>query len=188
MSPSPHSAPEALAEAQERFIDTWGKMGAVWGISRTMAEVHALLYICAEPLNTDDVMQRLQISRGNASMSIRALVDWGVVARTHKRGDRKEYFVAESDVWTMFRIIVRERMKREVEPVLAALYDIREMTAPGRVGKTAADDVKNVSDHNERLDEMVQAIETIDKLSERFASPSGKGLRFAATALAKLSG
>lgn len=76
-----------------------GTDGQRWGISRTMAEVHALLYITGEPLCTDDVMDRLQISRGNASMSLRALQDWGIVTRTHKRGDRKEYFLTESDVW-----------------------------------------------------------------------------------------
>src|SRR5690242_11423138 len=97
-----------LVRAQDEFVAAWGKMGAAWGISRTMAEVHALLYITGRPMNTDEVMERLQISRGNASMSVRALVDWGVVERTHKRGDRKEYFLAEQDVWTMFRAILRE--------------------------------------------------------------------------------
>ena len=77
-----------LAESQDRLIAAWGQMGSTWGISRTMAEVHALLYITGQALCTDDVMARLSISRGNASMSLRALVDWGVVQREHRRGDR----------------------------------------------------------------------------------------------------
>ncbi len=175
---------KTLAEAQDRFIATWGQMGSVWGISRTMAEVHALLYIGSAALNTDDVMERLQISRGNASMSLRALVEWGLVSREHKRGDRKEYFRAEADVWTMFRTIVRERMKREVEPVLASLYEIRDMTATSHVEGEA--DKKAVAIHNDRLDEMLKAFETIDSLSRRFASPQGVGLELAARALSKV--
>lgn len=122
--------PAVLRAAQDRFIAAWGQMATTWGISRTMAEVHALLYITGEPHNTDDVMERLQISRGNASMSLRALLEWGIIGRTHRRGDRKEYFIAEQDVWAMFRIIVRERMKREVDPLLASLYEIRDLTGP----------------------------------------------------------
>jgi DNA-binding transcriptional regulator GbsR (MarR family) len=120
----------SLIASQDRFIATWGQMGSTWGISRTMAEVHALLYIAAEPLCTDDVMERLEISRGNASMSLRALVDWGIVARAHKRGDRKEYFQAEQDPWTILRAVVAERMKREMHPVLAGLTELRDTSAP----------------------------------------------------------
>src|ERR1051326_7423062 len=106
-----------LRQAQDRFIAVWGQMAGAWGISRTMAEVHALLYITGEPLCTDDIMERLEISRGNASMSLRALLDWGIVERAHKRGDRKEYFEAEQDVWALFRAIVRERITREVDQI-----------------------------------------------------------------------
>lgn len=186
MTQGESAARARLVEAQDRFIAAWGQMGAAWGISRTMAEVHALLYIVAAPLNTDDVMERLQISRGNASMSLRALVEWGLISRAHKRGDRKEYFQAEADVWTMIRTIVRERMKREVEPVLASLYEIRDMTAPGRIGAVDADDARAVKEHNDRIDAMSQTIETLDRLSQRFVSPSGVGLKLAASALSKI--
>ncbi|MBL0928283.1 MAG: hypothetical protein IBJ11_11640, partial [Phycisphaerales bacterium] len=125
-------AAKVITEAQDRFIATWGQMGSAWGISRTMAEVHALLYITGQDLCTDDVMDRLQISRGNASMSLRGLQDWGLIDRVHKRGDRKEYFRAESDVWTMFKTIARERKKRELDPVVASLYEIRDLTGPAR--------------------------------------------------------
>lgn len=182
--------PATLTAAQDQFVAAWGKMGAAWGISRTMAEVHALLYITGQPLNTDDVMERLQISRGNASMSIRALLDWGIVQRSHKRGDRKEYFVAEQDVWTMFRAIVRERMKREIDPTLAALYEIRDLTGVetmrGQPAQTA-DERRAVLEHNQRLDAMLEFFKILDKISQRFVSPSGRGLQLAATVLNKVS-
>jgi DNA-binding transcriptional regulator GbsR (MarR family) len=184
------SAGATLTEAQDRFIAAWGQMGAAWGISRTMAEVHALLYISGQPLNTDEVMERLQISRGNASMSVRALLDWGVVQRTHKRGDRKEYFISEQDVWTMFRAIVRERLKREIDPTLAALYEIRDLTGvESSRGRSAAtpEEKAAVLEHNKRLDAMLQFFQTLDKLSQRFVSPAGRGLQLAATMLNKVS-
>ncbi|MGQ0627727.1 MAG: GbsR/MarR family transcriptional regulator, partial [Phycisphaerales bacterium] len=101
--------PGPLLDGQDRFIAAWGQMGSTWGISRTMAEAHALLYITGQPLCTDEVMERLKISRGNASMSLRALLDWGIIRRASKRGDRKEYFEAEQDVWTLLKAVVRER-------------------------------------------------------------------------------
>lgn len=169
-----------LVGSEDRFISVWGQMGSAWGISRTMAEVHALLYITGEPLCTDDVMERLQISRGNASMSLRGLVDWGVVYRSHKRGDRKEYFQAEQDVWAMFRAIVRERMKREIDPVLIALHEIQDHSG----GKGAAKGSPERA-HAERLDSLLEFLAVADGVSRRFVSPSGKGLQIAASLLAK---
>ncbi len=202
--------PAVLRAAQDRFIAAWGQMATTWGISRTMAEVHALLYITGEPHNTDDVMERLQISRGNASMSLRSLLEWGIIGRTHKRGDRKEYFIAEQDVWAMFRTIVRERMKREVDPLLASLYEIRDLTGAkagpaDRAGRasTTADDVyiassrvpsprgrggvEDYADHNARLDAMLGFLTTLERLSQRFIAPSGHGLRLAASLLSNAS-
>ncbi|GAB4554186.1 MAG: hypothetical protein Tsb0013_16720 [Phycisphaerales bacterium] len=161
--------PDEVLEAQDRFISTWGKMGSAWGISRTMAEVHALLYITATPMCTDDVMERLQISRGNASMSLRALEDWRLVTRAHRRGDRKDYFVAETDVATMFRTIAAERKKRELDPVLASLYEIRDLT--GVNGDTAHDDTTR--GHNQRMDELTKFVEALGNLSELVLVPEG---------------
>lgn len=171
--------PQAIREAQDRFIDAWGRMGSAWGISRTMAEAHALLYIAGEPLNTDEVMERLEISRGNASMSLRALQEWGLINRVHKRGDRKEYFEAENDVWLMFQTIARERKKRELDPIVASLFEIRDLT-----GKSPKRD-KLVKRHNERLDAMLDFVTTLDTLSSQLVSPEGKGLRLALTLLSK---
>lgn len=176
--------PEALREAQDRFIAVWGQMGSAWGISRTMAEVHALLFISGQPLCTDEVMERLQISRGNASMSLRALQDWGIVVRAHKRGDRKEYYTAEQDVWALFRAIVRERIKREVDPLLASLYEIRDLTAGIVPDAGPATEMKSLTNaHNKRLDEMLDFFRTVESLSQRFVSPAGRGLQIAASLL-----
>jgi DNA-binding transcriptional regulator GbsR (MarR family) len=145
-------------------------MGSAWGISRTIAEIHALLFIVAEPLCTDDVMDRLEISRGNASMSLRALLDWGIIAKVHKRGDRKEYFQAEQDVPTMFQTIVRERKKRELDPVIASLYEIRDITSK-------ASSPAEIAAHNARLDSMLEFISMLDKLGQAMDSPDADGLQ-----------
>jgi len=181
-------ASDGLREAQDRFIAAWGKMGSAWGISRTMAEVHALLYITNEPLCTDDAMERLSISRGNASMSLRALQDWGIIRRVHKRGDRKEYFEAETDVWTMFRTIARERKKREIDPLIHTLYEIRDLTgapASKRTGSVPGGARSPEMDvHNARLDAMLQFIERLDTLSRTILEPEGAGLKQAMSLLA----
>jgi DNA-binding transcriptional regulator GbsR (MarR family) len=184
----------ALTDAQDRFVAAWGQMGSSWGISRTMAEVHALLFITGEPLNTDDIMDRLQISRGNASMSLRALLDWGIVTRSHKRGDRKEYFTGEQDVWAMIRAIVRERLKREADPLLASLYEIRDMTSLERMrggagmarGPASADEKQAIVEHNRRLESLLEFFRTLEKLGQRFAGPAGRGLQAAASVLNKV--
>lgn len=172
-----------MREAQDEFIAVWGKMAGAWGISRTMAEVHALLYISGEPMCTDDIMERLEISRGNASMSLRALVDWGIVVRSHKRGDRKEYFEAEQDAWAMFRAIVRERIKREVDPLLASLYEIRDVAGGAKArGESPAE----VRAHQARLDALLEFFQTLERFSSQFVSPAGRGLQIAATLLSKM--
>lgn len=122
---------DGLEGARNLIVRRWGELGGYWGINRTMAEIHALLFVTGEPLCTDDVMDQLKISRGNASMNLRALVDWGLIRRAHKFGDRKEYFEADTDVWSMFETIMRERRRREVEPILATIDRcIRMVSAP----------------------------------------------------------
>ncbi len=179
-----------LREAQDRFISVWGQMGSSWGISRTMAEVHALLYVTGEALCTDDVMERLEISRGNASMTLRALVEWGVISREHRRGDRKEYFSAEQDVWTMFRAILRERLKREVDPLLISLHEIRAMTEGGGGSEKGAKSEHDgqLDAHHQRVDELLTFLTMIERVSQRFVSPTGSGLQAAASMLAATAG
>jgi len=114
-----------LKEGKDKFIQAWGTLGSNWGISRTMAQVHALLLVSAAPLSADDIMEELQISRGNANLNIRALIDWGLVWKEHKAGERREFFTAEKDIYKVFRQVVKERRKRELEPVFKVLDEVR---------------------------------------------------------------
>jgi DNA-binding transcriptional regulator GbsR (MarR family) len=116
-----------LSEAKEKYIQTWGTFATNWGINRTMAQVHALLIASEKPLSTDEVMQQLEISRGNANMNLRALMDWGIVKKEFVKGDRKEYFIAEKDVWFLFKQITKERRKREIEPVISFLEELKDI-------------------------------------------------------------
>src|SRR5436309_14800872 len=136
--PPPTAAQQQLRTVQDLFIRRWGEMGQTWGINRTMAEIHALLYIVGQPCCTDDVMERLNISRGNASMSLRALCDWGIIRRQHRRGERREYFESLTDVWEMFSIIAAERKRREMDPVLETIRQCRQMLPESALGKSAA--------------------------------------------------
>lgn len=116
-----------LEEAKQQFIQAWGTLGSNWGINRTMAQVHALLMISPEALCADDIMERLQISRGNANMNIRALIDWGLVFKQLKPGQRREYFVSERDIWKVVKQIIIHRKKKELEPVLKVLEEVSEV-------------------------------------------------------------
>lgn len=145
-----------LAEAQQQFIEIWGTLSSQWGISRTMAQIHALLMIRHEPMSAEDVMQELQISRGNANQNLRALMDWGLVYKHLRPGQRKEFFVAEKDIWQIARQITRERRRRELEPVQEMLEDIKNVE-----GKDAETRAFRTFAH-----ELSDFIATLDKVSE----------------------
>ena len=113
-----------LSEAKGQFIQAWGTLGSKWGINRTMAQLHALLLVSPDPLSADEMMAELNMSRGNVNMNIRELIDWGLVEKVHKTGDRKEYFIAEKDIWEVTKRVARERKKRELEPVLKVLEQV----------------------------------------------------------------
>ena len=116
-----------LADAKEQYIQTWGTFATNWGINRTMAQVHALLLASGKALSTDEVMEELQISRGNANTNLRALMDWGIVKKELVRGERKEYFSADKDIWFLFKQITKERRKREIEPIIEFLDGLKEI-------------------------------------------------------------
>lgn len=116
-----------LTEAKQQFISSWGAFGTHWGINRTMAQIHALLLISPDPLTQDDIMEELDISRGNTNMNIRELINWRLVERVLLPGERKEYFSAEKDMWKVIKQIVKERKKRELEPMLQLLDKLEEV-------------------------------------------------------------
>jgi DNA-binding transcriptional regulator GbsR (MarR family) len=173
---TPRTATEQqLFTAQDLFIRRWGEMGQTWGINRTQAEIHALCYITAQPVCTDDVMERLNISRGNASMSLRALCDWGIIRRLHKRGERREYFESLSDVWEMFSIIAAERKRREMDPVLETIRQCQQMLDEASLGKAAARQ-EAVQLTRQRLAGMEEFMEVTNKIFQQFIGGAKSGL------------
>ncbi|HYC39419.1 MAG TPA: MarR family transcriptional regulator [Chitinophagaceae bacterium] len=154
-----------LTEARQQFISSWGAFGTHWGINRTMAQIHALLLTSAEPLTQDDIMEELNISRGNTNMNIRELINWGLVDRVLIPGERKEYFAAEKDMWKVVTQIIKERKKRELEPMLKLLDQLEEVEGDKRDRhvKTFVEvigDIKKLGRQADRaLDMMVRADE-----------------------------
>src|ERR1700745_3008799 len=116
-----------LSEAKAQFISSWGAFGTHWGINRTMAQIHALLLISPDPLTQDDIMEELNISRGNVNMNTRELINWGLIDRVILSGERKEYFSAEKDIWKVATQIIKERKKRELDPMLKLLSQLENI-------------------------------------------------------------
>lgn len=121
-----------LEEAKSKFIESWGKLGSDWGINRTMAQVHALLLVSATPLCANNIMEELKISRGNVNQNVRMLMDWGLVHKELRCGDRKDYFYAEKDIWKVLRQVIKHRKKKELEPMMAALEDISKVNGDSK--------------------------------------------------------
>ena len=114
-------------QASEQFVLLWGEMASAWGINKTMAQIHALLYAESEPLDTDSIMEQLHISRGNANMNLRNLVQWQLVNKVHFTGKRKDYYTAEKDVWNIVAVLIDERQQREIAPIQQNLVECVEL-------------------------------------------------------------
>jgi DNA-binding transcriptional regulator GbsR (MarR family) len=142
-------------ESLQRFVEAWGAMGSLWGINRSVARVHALLMASEAPLSLEEIAERLRISKGNASMSLRELRTFGVVRPVEVPGDRRDFYVTEPDVWTMFFRILRERKRREFDPALEAIH--RLVDAPGAGGAV-----------RDRLEQMADLLRTMDGVAGRF--------------------
>ena len=123
-----------LSPAHERFILHWGEMGTRWGINRTVAQIHALLYTSEKPLPAEEIMQTLGVARSNVSTSLRELIGWGLISVVHERGDRRDHYTTHDDVWEMFRVILAERKKREIDPTIAVLRECDEQFDRRRPG------------------------------------------------------
>src|SRR5438105_9516884 len=113
----------SLSSIEQRFILHWGEMGTRWGINRTVAQVHALLYISPRALHAEEIASTLAVARSNVSTSLRELQGWGIVRLVHVLGDRRDHFESMKDVWEMFRIVLDERKRREIDPTLHMLRD-----------------------------------------------------------------
>lgn len=146
-----------LEEAKQQFIQSWGVFGTQWGINRTMAQIHALLLVAPEPMSADDIMRELKISRGNTNMNVRDLIDWGIVEKILKPGERREYFWAEKDIWKVAMRITQERKRRELDPMIKALEQLKDVDG-------------------DKKDEEVRAFtDTIGQI-QKFAKQAEKGL------------
>ena len=155
------SSPNNFSEGREKFIQAWGALGSNWGVSRTMAQIHALLLLSPEAISADEVMAQLQISRGNANMNLRALIDWGLVYKELKQGERREYFVAEKDMGQVVKQIIIQRKKRELEPMVRLLDELAEVEGESEEAQTmrkVVNDLKLFSNKADRaLDALVKA-------------------------------
>ena len=173
--------------ARNLFVRRWGEMAASWGISRTMAEIHALLYLATEPLCTDDVMEQLAVSRGSASINLRELVKWGLINRVHHRGDRKEYFGAEHDVWQMFETIVRERRRREVQPIVETIQRCVQMIDEDTKG-LRGQSKKVATSYKQRYTDILDFCALMNIVFDVTSKAGRSGLKPLAKTLAKLAG
>ncbi len=153
-----------LADAKKDFIQLWARLGSEWGINRTMAQVHALLLISERSLSTEEVMDGLSISRGNANMNIRELMAWNLLYKDLVPGDRKEYFRAEKDIWEVAKRIARERKKREIEPLIRELAQLENVEG----GEASKSFVKTVKDIQSLASKMNTSIETMIKADENW--------------------
>ncbi len=149
------SATARVRQIQDQFIMEWGRMSSSWGINRTMAQIHALLFIAGQPLSVDEIIDRLQISRGNASMNLRDLIDWGIVKRQRRQGDRKDLYASDTDPWMMFARVVRERKRRELDPTQKVIEECLAQFPDG-----AADEEAQVL--HSRLAELKSVFEMVD--------------------------
>jgi DNA-binding transcriptional regulator GbsR (MarR family) len=173
---------QRLHAVEEEFVRLWRTMSSLWGISPTMAEIHGLLYITGAALSMDGIMERLKISRGNVSMNLSKLVEWGLVKRVHKRGNRRDYYETPGDVWEMFTLVAAQRKRREIDPMLSTLRRCKDELSPEVLGAGAEDPATR--ERFRRINELHSFLALIDDLATRFFE-SQRGLREAMQLLAQ---
>ncbi len=151
-------------EAKHRFIQAWGTLGSNWGINKAMAQIHALLLLSTEPISTEEIMEELQMSRGNVNMNLRALIDWGIVNREHKVGERKEYFTTGKDVWELAKQVSRERRRREIEPILKVLGEVQDVSGENKKEVAEFKRVaRDLFDFSTKVDGMIEKFSKSDQ-------------------------
>ena len=145
-------------EAKEKFIEAWGALGTSWGINRTMAQIHALLLISPDELSADEIMKELNISRGNANLNIRALMDWGLAKKKLRTGERKEFFHADKDIHKVAVQIIKERRKRELEPVIHILEELKNIDSEkqDKKVKTLSDTISNIQSFSKKINRVLE--------------------------------
>ena len=154
-----------LSEAKAQFISSWGAFGTHWGINRTMAQIHALLLISPDPITQDDIMEELNISRGNVNMNIRELISWSLVERIIVSGERREYFSAEKDIWKVATQIIKERKKRELDPMLKLLAQLENIEGDkkDKEVKQFVDTIAGIRKFGKQADQMLDVMVKADE-------------------------
>ncbi|MEY2917882.1 MAG: hypothetical protein RIS73_1596 [Bacteroidota bacterium] len=154
-----------LTEAKAQFISSWGAFGTHWGINRTMAQIHALLLVSPDPITQDDIMEQLNISRGNVNMNTRDLIDWGLVDRVLIPGERKEFFSAEKDIWKVATQIIKERKKRELDPMLKLLSQLEKIEGDKKdpASKQFIDTIAGIKKFGGQADKMLDVMIKADE-------------------------
>ena len=147
-----------LKDAQMEFIQTWGSVGSAWGIPRSMAQIHALLLVHQEGLDTETVMEEIKLSRGNVNINLRELINWGLVSKQNILGERKEFFKAEHQIWSVAKQIIQERKKREFVPIQNLLIELKNTKFEG--GK------EEVAHFNKLVKDLDAFLSQMDQLSE----------------------
>ncbi|MFA5668771.1 MAG: hypothetical protein WC967_05975 [Balneolaceae bacterium] len=150
----------AYNEALEQFVKLWGDMASAWGINKTMAQIHALLYAESHSLDTDAIMDALDISRGNAHLNLHRLLEWKLVHKEQKPGDRKDYFVAEKDVWNIVSTIIRERQQQEIAPIRAELKECIKTLESGGLNDLESQEFK------ERIESYYEFLEMFERFTD----------------------
>lgn len=175
-----------LTPTSQKFILHWGEMGTRWGVNRTVAQIHALLYLAEQPLSADDIVETLGVARSNVSTSLKELQSWKLVKVTHVMGDRRDHFTALQDVWEIFRVIVEERKRREIDPTLSVLRECTiEGADDGELDAATLARMQTVLDFLEMLSttfedyqhlspQMLQRLLKMGGKVSRFLGPSGK--------------
>ncbi|MCB0632024.1 MAG: ArsR family transcriptional regulator [Saprospiraceae bacterium] len=147
-----------LEEGKEKFIQSWGALGSSWGINRTMAQIHALLLVAPQALCAEEIMEALKISRGNVNMNLRALIDWGLVHKELKTGERREFFVAEKDMWEVVKNIITQRKKKELEPMLKVLDEIAQVDDNSQEAKEFAEVIRDIKLFSNKADSTLDTL------------------------------
>jgi DNA-binding transcriptional regulator GbsR (MarR family) len=159
-----------LPPVATKFILHWGEMGARWGINRTIAQIHALLFLSPRPLNAEEITEALSVARSNVSTSLRELQGWGIVRVVHVLGDRRDHFESLKDVWELFRQVMDERKRREVDPTLAILRDCVAEAGKAGAGEAYA---------KQRLADLLEFFETTTSWYEQLRRmPTGAVIKF----------
>lgn len=151
---------EAYKQASEQFVLLWGEMASAWGINKTMAQIHALLYAESEPLDTDTIMDHLHISRGNANMNLRNLVQWQLASKVHFKGQRKDFYTAEKDVWNIVSSLIEERQQREIAPIHQNLVSCLELL------EEKGNQTEEEEEFKERIQNFVEFLEMFDRFTK----------------------